>query len=48
MAGRVEGIYIAAEHGGTAAAANAPGGGATFTLALPVQRRGDGRTGRQQ
>jgi two-component system OmpR family sensor kinase len=28
---------IAAEHGGTAAAANAPGGGALFTLRLPLR-----------
>jgi signal transduction histidine kinase len=29
---------IAAEHGGEATAANAPGGGALFTLRLPIGR----------
>ncbi|MDQ1567693.1 MAG: two-component system, OmpR family, sensor kinase, partial [Actinomycetota bacterium] len=37
---------IAAEHGGAAAVANAPGGGALFTLRLPLRAASDGRTKR--
>ncbi|MDQ1502297.1 MAG: two-component system, OmpR family, sensor kinase [Actinomycetota bacterium] len=35
---------IAAEHGGAAAVANAPGGGALFTLRLPLRAASDGRS----
>ena len=35
---------IADEHGGSAEAANAPGGGARFTLRLPVRRELQGST----
>ncbi len=39
---------VAAEHGGRAAAANAPGGGAVFTLALPLSSRGPWDTDRHR